>query len=848
MKKTILATALIAVFSLFSLASMAQGTVKGKIVDAESGEPLVGASVVLEGTTVGTVADIDGNFSLEIEIGDQTILISYIGYVNQDLNVRVSEGRTNDLGTIELAPDAVGINEVMVLASVAVSRKTPVAVSSIQPQQIAEKLGTQEYPEILKSTPGVYATRQGGGFGDSRINVRGFSQRNVAVMINGVPVNDMENSWVYWSNWAGLSEVTRSMQVQRGLGASKLSIGSVGGTINIITKTTDAEKGGSVYSGIGNDGYKKTSFSVSTGMNEKGWAISLSGARTKGDGWADGTQFEGWSYFASISKRWTDHMLSFTAFGAPQRHGQRSGTLSIEEVQEPGKGLRYNPEWGYLNGQVYNLRTNFYHKPQMSLNHYWTISDKTTLGTSVYYSFGTGGGTGNYGENQNAFYNYKTADDQIDMERIFDENVANGNGGSLAILRASRNDHNWMGIISNLQHNFNDNWEFSGGIDVRRYIGKHFREVVDLLGGDFVLSTEDSNNPDKIARVGDKIGYWNDGIVSWQGLFAQMEYNDGPLSSFIAGSFNNKGYKRVDYFNYLDSDPAQTSETVNHQGFVVKGGANYNLNEKHNVFANLGYFETTPVFDAIFINFVNEINEGAKNEKTLAFELGYGYQSQSFAANVNAYYTNWKDKFFRRSIRQPDGEFYSANIEGVNALHTGIEGDFRWKATENLEINGMASLGNWIWQNDLEDVPIFNDNEEQIGIVDLYIADLKVGDAAQTAFALGLNYNLFEGFKVGFDYTYYADLYADYDPTGRGDADKKGVQPWKVPAYGLFDVNVRYNFNIGEFDATIFGNVTNLFDTEYISDADDGSTNDWRTARVYYGIGRNWSTGLRFYF
>jgi len=844
MKKTILSAIMVAVFGLFSLATYAQGTVKGRVIDAENNEALIGASVVLDGTTVGTVTDINGDFSLSVDAGEQQINISFIGYITQELQVNVTSG-TTDLGEIKLESDAVGINEVMVLASVAVQRKTPVAVSSIQPTQIAEKLGTQEYPEILKSTPGVYTTRQGGGFGDARINVRGFSQRNVAVMINGIPVNDMENSWVYWSNWMGLSEVTRSMQVQRGLGASKLSIGSVGGTINIITKTTDAEKGGSIYTGIGNDGYKKSSFTLSSGLTEKGWAITLSGARTTRDGWADATWADAWSYFVSISKRWTNQMLSFTAFGAPQRHGQRDGTLTIEQVNQPGYGRRYNPEWGYKDGQLWNLETNFYHKPQMSLNHYLTISDRATLATSAYYSFGTGGGTGGYGEGNSKFYTYKTYDGLIDIDRIVAENIAAGNAGSEAILRASRNDHNWMGVLSNLQYEVNDNWELSGGVDLRRYIGKHFREVLDLLGGDFVLSTEDENNPNKIARVGDRIGYWNDGIVSWQGIFGQVEYSNGPLSAFFAGAFNNKGFKRVDYFNYLDSDPAQTSETVNHQGFVTKGGANYNINDRHNVFANLGYFETAPIFDAVFINYVNEINEGAKNEKTLAFELGYGYQSSTFSANVNAYYTNWRDKFFRRSVRQPDGEFYSANIEGVNALHTGLEADFVWKPIDDVEVTGMASLGNWIWQNDFENVPIFDDNEQQIGVVDLYIADLKVGDAAQTALALGLNYNLIEDVKIGIDYTYYDNLYAEFDPTGRGDVSERGLQPWKLPAYGLFDANVRYRFKIGDFDATVYGNIFNVFDTEYISDADDGSDHDWRTARVFYGIGRTWSTGIR---
>ena len=98
------------------------------------------------------------------------------------------------------------------------------------------KLGSRDLPLILDDNAGgVTSPGKGGGSGDSRINLRGFDQRNVAVMINGVPVNDMENGWVYWSNFDGLGDATSSIQVQRGLGASNLAIASVGGTLNIIT-------------------------------------------------------------------------------------------------------------------------------------------------------------------------------------------------------------------------------------------------------------------------------------------------------------------------------------------------------------------------------------------------------------------------------------------------------------------------------------------------------------------------------------------------------------------------------------------------------------------------------------
>jgi outer membrane cobalamin receptor len=130
---------------------------------------------------------------------------------------------------------------------------TPVAYTNVSKEEMEVRLGSQDIPMILNTTPSVYATQQGGGAGDARINVRGFNQRNVAVMINGVPQNDMENGWVYWSNWDGMADVTSNVQVQRGLGASNLAVASVGGTINVRSSAADMEKGYGFKQEIGND-------------------------------------------------------------------------------------------------------------------------------------------------------------------------------------------------------------------------------------------------------------------------------------------------------------------------------------------------------------------------------------------------------------------------------------------------------------------------------------------------------------------------------------------------------------------------------------------------------------------
>ena len=217
----------------------------------------------------------DGSFRLEVKAGTAQIQISYLNYKTMLLDVNANAAK-QDLGVIKLELDAIAMDDVVITQSVAVQRRTPVAVSTVSASEIEFKLGGQEFPEILKSTPGVYVTKDGGGYGDSKINMRGFKSANIAVMINGVPVNDMEWGGVYWSNWAGLSDVTRSMQTQRGMGASKISSPSVGGTINIVTNTIDAKRGGSVSYGIGNDGMNQMAVSLSSGLNDKGWAFSAS--------------------------------------------------------------------------------------------------------------------------------------------------------------------------------------------------------------------------------------------------------------------------------------------------------------------------------------------------------------------------------------------------------------------------------------------------------------------------------------------------------------------------------------------------------------------------------------------
>ena len=176
-----------------AVTSFAQGVIQGVVMDANTNETLIGATVVVEGTTFGVTTNLDGSFLLVAPAGDLKLDITYVGYESKEMDITVKDGSTYNVGNILLKSSAIGLDEVNVMASVAVDRKTPVAVSTLDAQTIQNQLGSQEFPEVMKNTPNVYATKTGGGFGDARVNVRGFDQKNVAVMINGIPVNDMEN-------------------------------------------------------------------------------------------------------------------------------------------------------------------------------------------------------------------------------------------------------------------------------------------------------------------------------------------------------------------------------------------------------------------------------------------------------------------------------------------------------------------------------------------------------------------------------------------------------------------------------------------------------------------------------
>lgn len=890
----------------FLLSVCAQTVVSGTISDASTSEPLIGATVYNKRTQGGTTSDIDGKFQLSLQKGDE-ITISYIGYESM---VILIDNPSKKLDVL-LKADLIGLDDVVVTSQVAVQRQTPIAVSTIDPLVIESKLSNQEFPEILKSTPGVYATKNGGGYGDSKINMRGFQSANVAVMVNGVPVNDMEWGGVYWSNWTGLSEVTNFMQTQRGLGASKVSSPSVGGSINVITRSTEAKQGGSVSYMTGNDGYNKVAFNVSSGLTKKGWAFTAFGSRAWGDGYIQGTEFVGYNWFANISKIFNEHhSLSLTAFGAPQWHNQRSpyDGLSIEGWQQVGNYMKddsqykYNPTYGFgKNGERKMAARNEYHKPQISLNYNWSIDEVSSWSTVLYTSIGRGFGysgqttsaySGAWYGTSNGTLNdrFRNEDGTFAYDQIQEINEQSESGSQM-VMSKSKNFHNWYGLISTYTRQLPHNIDFYGGVDVRYYKGIHTNELIDLYNGDYYIdrsrknvqaqfnsAAADPNFANEKLKVGDVVYRDYDGFVAQEGAFAQAEGKFGLANVFVAGSVSNTAYWRYDRY-YYDKEHAR-SKTVNFWGYTVKGGANFNLNNTNNVFANVGYISRAPFFSGgAFLQSTtsNDINPNAVNEKIFSAELGYGYHYKNYVnVNLNLYYTLWMDKTMTKSSifeytdadGQPATDRSVLNMSGVDAQHMGVEIDVKANPTKWLELTGMFSMGDWRWNSNAVGY-FYNSNGQPLadkngtiasGIqaedhasMKLNLKGVHVGGSAQTTWALGVVFKPMKGLRIGTDFNYFCRNYADWSFSGNDlvmGGEKNYVDSWKIPGAGVWDAHVSYHFKLYKtLGATISGNVQNLLNQQYIADAFDGGNGDWQGAyRVFYGFGRTWTCRLKINF
>jgi hypothetical protein len=854
---------------LSTLSFAQQGVLSGRVTDNVTKQPVVGAKIKLT-PELRAISDVEGNYRLEnVPFGTYNLLVSMPSFDSVRMEVKM------DMAVVTIDVIMGGsqeLQEVKVIGNLVSDRKTPIAVTRISAQKIVEELGSRDFPMLLNGTPGVYATQTGGGDGDARINVRGFDQRNVGVMIDGVPVNDMENGWVYWSNWFGLDAITSTMQVQRGLGATKVAMPSIGGTINILTQGVGNRKGMSFKQEYGTGQLLRSTFSYNSGMSKEGWGLTLCGSYKQAQGWVDGTPSQGFFGYMKIQKKINKHLVSLSAFAAPQQHGQRSFNQAIQywdadRARELGltldsstvffdEGVRFNQHWGYrtVDGErvVQNDRLNYYNKPQFTLKDFWKVNDKLSISNIAYVSIGRGGGT--------RLSNSSVLRDStglIDWDAIVQSNQVNSLFGtpnvdplyspdlikSSQVLLASVNNHFWVGYLGQFNYQHSDKLSISGGLDYRYYEGEHYQEIKDLLGGDYFIETSNQNDIGPMKVVGDKIAMnpfnnHRDGLVNWIGTFGQAEYSDARFSGFLNVSFIYNGYKGIDYFQKRELDLGDTvlligNEAVEYNGQIynttsegltynntgwkylpgvtIKTGGSYELNEYSTVFMNLGYLSRTPQFSNVIDNNTNKFFEQILNEKVYAIEAGYNFANERFGVNVNGYYTIWQNKPFPFGVAVPDPN------DPTEFIRINING------MDALHVGGEVDVAYKIskkWSSEfMFSLGDWTWTSEDSVVVPQYnnfkftfdAKGVHVGDAAQTALSLALRYEPIKSLYFKAQFQFFDRYYAQFSPFDLQN-NNAGRESWKIPSYHLLNLFAGYRLDLKKMDILFSGNISNLLD------------------------------------
>ena len=711
-------------------------SISGKVTDTDTGEPLVGANVVVEGTDLGTASLEDGTYSIQVGEGSYTVTASVIGYASSTASVDVSGDATLDFG---LSVSAVELSALEVLASRA-GGKTPVAHSTVDKEELEFRLGSQDLPMSLNTTPSVYATQQGGGAGDARINVRGFNQRNVAVMINGVPQNDMENGWVYWSNWDGVADASHSIQMQRGLSAVNLATPSIGGTINIITDPTQHEKGGKYKQEVGAGGFLKSTLNYNTGLIGDKLAFSFTGVRKTGEGVIDKTWTDAWAYYFGASYQANaNNRFELYAVGAPQRHGhnlykQNIGAYDAEFAEgvegydtealgEDGKfkdvGHLFNQNWApidasYTGKQYYymygaktvdrhdpnflNERENYFHKPLVNLNHYLTINDKTRLSTVAYWSGGSGGGTGTYGriptldaDGTLGGEDYKFYYGRSPWTRDWNTLVAYNSGDSDVVYVDKREisrthgagNNQSVGILRNSINRQNtlgliSKLHYDVSDEIKLQAGIDWRTA----GIEHAREVRDLLGGDYYLDFADD----NSPDGKRVGLGDIIAYHNETtvdwLGGFVQGNYTADklsaygmvGLSQIAYSYQDHFTVADEKITADPISTLQwKGGAMYDVTDNVSVFGNFGIAEKPPIMDNV-IYFDGTVASDPSNEKFISSEAGVNYSSGIFAAKASAYNTDWKDRNLTKSVTSGQGSSGDTDVIFLSGINQNHKG------------------------------------------------------------------------------------------------------------------------------------------------------------------------------
>ena len=709
---------LIGVFllSLFYLSMNAQQpVVTGRLTDAITNVPLPQVKIAIEGSFLESFSDSGGDFSLEmssIAENEFILLFSKSGYVTKRFALKnTSQGL--DLGLIALQPDEF------------FERSQQYTISLSDAEILGEEGDFDNISGILQSTRDVYLNTAAFDFSQTFFRVRGLGSDNAKLLINGLEMNKLADGKPQWSNWGGLNDVQRNQVFTNGIAPGEFSFGSLGGTTNILMRASKYQKGIRLSVSGSNRSYTGRAMATyASGEKSNGWYYAFSiGKRYAEQGNISGTLYDANSFFASVEKELNNrHSINFSAIYTPIERG-RSAPLTQEVLDL--KGRKYNPYWGFQEGDIRNSRMRNIEEPILMLNHYWQISEAVDLNTNLSYQFGEtassridfggtqivllegqeayiGGGENpdpayyqklpsyylRFAENQNFEAAYRAQNDlmengQLDWKQFYQANQNNSGNAVYALAEDVNRDQLFTGNTI-LSWKIGDRLKINSSLGFSRLNSHNFARLEDLFEGegflDIDLFAEESldtplavaaqsnlQNPNRLVQEGEIYKYDYEINSLKADVFLQAQYYFRKLELSLGSRLGSVKYQRSGkYQNGIFPDNSLgEGESEEFMEIGLKSGLVYKFSGRQNIELNLGYFSKAPTFRNVFVNprQNNELVRDISEERIRTSDLSYRYRSAKFNLRVTG--------FLSRIDNSTEVSYYFANgLAGMGAVNT----------------------------------------------------------------------------------------------------------------------------------------------------------------------------------
>lgn len=681
---------------------------------------------------------------------------------------------------------SVELQNVQVVATRA-TRKTPVAFTNVDQEQLKAVNFGQDIPYLLSLTPSITMTSDAGnGIGYTSLRVRGTDPSRINITANGIPMNDAESAQLYWVNMGDFASSVQSMQIQRGVGTSTNGSGAFGATLNMQTENIGVEpfigldlSGGSYYS-------HKQTLRFGTGLLGEHWGIQgrLSNIGSKGYLERASTKLN--SYFLQAGYFGENTMVKFITFnGIEETYHAWNYTSKYEQSLY---GRRYNSCGEYYdadgNTRYYDNQTDNYHQQNYQLIWNQRLSNVLSLNAALHYTKGQG-----------YYEEYKR------KRTLFEYGLDNQMTWATSdLVRQKKMDNDFYGVVASIQYDNKSNLQATFGGGWNKYDGNHFglvkwvKSPVDALLPDHKYY--DNNTKKTDFNVYGKVTY---------GLFA-------GLNAYVDLQYRHVGVKMegpTDEINWDNNQRIVYNMDESFNFFNPKFGLNYDITPNHKVYASYAIAHKEPTRN----NFENNINaelEMPKAERLNDLELGYKYQSKVFTAGANFYWMNYKDQFVLTGEIDKIGEAITRNVDKSYRLGVEIEAAlkpvdwFRWDVNATWSKNQVKGI--------------------TVKLTDKSVADLGNQPLAFSPEWIANNIFTFnyKGLKASIQSQYVGEQYMTNTGFKSYQTLDDNGQPTDVSmmldSHFTTNIDLSYNFKLPKFgvkDITIGVSLYNIFSAEY---------------------------------